>query len=45
MNLALSGAMNGRIVKIVDEAPTSIYEFVELIGERKELSSEPLANP
>ncbi len=42
MNLALTGAMDGRIVNIVDEAPTSIYELVE---ETMEPSSEPLANP
>jgi len=45
MHLALTGAMDGRIVNIVDEAPTSIYELVELIGETMEPSSEPLANP
>jgi nucleoside-diphosphate-sugar epimerase len=45
MNLALTGAMDGRIVNIVDEAPTSIYELVELVGEKMEPSSEPLANP
>ena len=45
MHLALTGAMDGRIVNIVDEAPTSIYELVELVGEKMEPSSEPLANP
>lgn len=45
MNLALTGAMDGRIVNIVDEAPTSIYELAGLVGEEMELSSEPLANP
>ena len=45
MNLALTGAMDGRIVNIVDEAPTSIYELVELVGETMEPSSAPLANP
>ena len=45
MNLALTGAMDGRIVNIVDEAPTSIYELVELVGEAMEPSSEPLTNP
>jgi len=37
--------MDGRIVNIADEAPTSIYELVELVGETMEPSSEPLANP
>ena len=45
MNVALTGAMDGRIVNIVDEAPTSIYELVELVGEKMEASSEPLPNP
>jgi dTDP-4-dehydrorhamnose reductase len=42
MNLALTGAMDGRIVNIVDEAPTSIYELIKLVGETMEPSSEPL---
>jgi UDP-glucose 4-epimerase len=45
MKLALTGAMDGHIVNIVDEAPTSIYELVALAGETMEPSSEPLANP
>jgi UDP-glucose 4-epimerase len=45
MKLALTGAMDRRIVNIVDEAPTSIYELVELVGGTMEPSSEPLANP
>ncbi len=45
MKLALTGAMDGRIVNIGDDAPTSIYELAELAGEAIEPSSEPLANP
>jgi len=45
MNLALTGAMDGRIVNIADEAPTSIYELVELVGGSIEPSGEPLVNP
>jgi len=45
MNLALAGAMDGRIVNIVDEAPTSIYELAGLVGETMEPSAEPLVNP
>jgi len=45
MRLALTGAMDGRVVNIVDEAPTSIYELVELVGETLDGSSEPLTNP
>lgn len=43
--LALSGKMDGNIVNIVDEAPTSIYELVELVGGTMEPSAEPLINP
>jgi len=45
MHLALTGAMDGRIVNITDEASMTIYELVELVGETMEPSSEPLANP
>lgn len=45
MHLALTGAMDGRIVNIVDEAPTSIYELAGLVGETMEPSVEPLVNP
>ena len=45
MNLALTGAMDGRIANIADEAPTSIYELVALAGGTMEPSSAPLDNP
>lgn len=45
MNLALTGTMDGRIVNIADEAPTSIYELVALVGGTMEPSSAPLDNP
>ncbi|OWJ58635.1 NAD-dependent epimerase/dehydratase family protein [Inquilinus limosus] len=45
MQLALGGAMDGRIVNIADEAPTSIYELAALVGETMESSAEPLASP
>lgn len=45
MTLALTGAMDGRIVNIADEAPTSIYELVALVGGTMEPSSVPLDNP
>lgn len=45
MNLALTGAMDGRIVNIADEAPTSIYELVGLVGGAMDASSAPLENP
>lgn len=45
MNMALGGAFDGRIVNISDEAPTTLYELVGLIGEAMPSSSEPLKNP
>jgi UDP-glucose 4-epimerase len=43
--LALSGAFDGRIINVADEAPTSVYELVELVGGHMEPSSKPLTNP
>lgn len=43
--LALNWAMDGRVVNITDEAPTSLYELVELAGGKLEPSSAPLTNP
>lgn len=45
VSMALAGKMDGRVVNISDEAPTSIYELVRLVGETMESSSEPLPNP
>jgi len=45
MSLALTGTMDGRIVNIADDAPTSIYELVALAGGTMEPSSVPLDNP
>ncbi len=45
MQLALDGVMDGRIVNLTDDAPTSIYELVGLVGGTMAPSSEPLANP
>jgi nucleoside-diphosphate-sugar epimerase len=45
MYLALSGAMDGRIVNIVDEAPTTIYELTQIAGDAVEPSGAPLSNP
>lgn len=45
LNLALAGAMDGRIVNIADEAPMSIYEIANLVGSPIAPSSEPLVNP
>lgn len=45
IELALSGAFDGRIVNISDEAPMSIYELANVVGESLEPSSAPLENP
>jgi UDP-glucose 4-epimerase len=45
LHLALNGVMDGRIVNISDEAPTSIYELTALVDENLASSREPLANP
>lgn len=43
--LALGGALDGKIVNIADDAPTTVYELVELVGGTMEPSAEPLMNP
>ncbi|WP_066794986.1 NAD-dependent epimerase/dehydratase family protein [Sphingomonas soli] len=44
-NLALAGALDGHVVNISDDAPTSFFELFELIGVEMQPSSEPLPNP
>ena len=39
------GTMDGRIVNISDDAPTSFYESIKIVAEKMEPSSEPLNNP
>lgn len=43
--LALTGAWDGRIVNITDEAPTSLYELVEIAGGAMDPSSRALEHP
>lgn len=45
MAMALAGVMDGQVVNISDEAPTSVYELVRLVGGVMEPSAAPLANP
>lgn len=45
VQLALTGAMDGRIVNIVDDAPTTLYEMAAIVGASIEQSAEPLTNP
>jgi nucleoside-diphosphate-sugar epimerase len=43
--LALSGAMDHRIVNITDDAPVTVYEMAQHANDPIEGSAEPLANP
>lgn len=45
ITLALGGAIDRRIVNIADEAPTSVYELVRLVGGSMESSGAPLVDP
>jgi UDP-glucose 4-epimerase len=45
VDLALTGAMDGRIVNICDDAPTTLYEMASLVGSPVEPSTEPLTDP
>jgi UDP-glucose 4-epimerase len=45
VELALTGVMDGRVVNIVDDAPTTAYEIANLVGSPIEPSAEPLTNP
>ena len=45
VELALTGAMDGRIVNICDDAPTTLYEMASLVGSPIEPSAEPLTDP
>jgi nucleoside-diphosphate-sugar epimerase len=45
VRLALTGAMDGRIVNITDDAPVTVYELSEYAGDPLEGSAAPLANP
>ncbi|PTW47366.1 RmlD substrate binding domain-containing protein [Sphingomonas faeni] len=43
--LALDGTFDGHIVNIADEAPTTIYELVDMVGESMPPSCEPMPDP
>lgn len=45
MQLALTGALDGHVVNIVDGVPISMYELVALGGGSMEPSAAPLINP
>ncbi|GAA4326913.1 complex I NDUFA9 subunit family protein [Mucilaginibacter gynuensis] len=45
VSMALDGIMDQQIVNISDEAPTTLYELLKLVGEQMDPSADPLINP
>jgi len=45
VRLSLTGAMDGRIVNLTDDAPVTVFEMARLAGQPIEGSAEPLGNP
>jgi hypothetical protein len=45
VELGLTGAMDGRIVNICDDAPTTLYEMANIVGSPNGPSAEPLTDP
>ena len=45
VNLALTGALDGHVVNVADDAPTTFFELFELVGASMAPSSEPLTDP
>ena len=45
VRMALSGALDGRIVNLTDDAPVTVLEMSRLAGAPMEGSAEPLVNP
>lgn len=45
VRLALTGAADGRVVNLTDDAPVTVWEMAELAGDPVEASAAPLANP
>jgi UDP-glucose 4-epimerase len=45
VQLALTGAMDGRVVNLTDDAPASVYEIARVVGADYKESAEPLTNP
>lgn len=43
--LALTGVMDGRIVNIADDAPSTLYDMAQAVGVSIEPSAEPLKHP
>ncbi|WP_433863766.1 NAD-dependent epimerase/dehydratase family protein [Sphingobacterium thalpophilum] len=45
VKMALEGLMDRRIVNISDDGPTSLYQLLQLVGEKMDPSADPLENP
>lgn len=45
VRLALTGATDGRVVNVTDDAPVSVWEMAMLAGQPVEESAAPLENP
>lgn len=45
VELALTGAMDGHVVNIVDEAPVTVYELARVVGVSYQPSAGPLSKP
>jgi hypothetical protein len=45
MRIALTGAMDGRIVNVSDDAPVTVYEMTQLAGNPIAANAEPLDHP
>ncbi|MGH3471781.1 MAG: NAD-dependent epimerase/dehydratase family protein [Nocardioidaceae bacterium] len=45
VRLALAGAADGRIVNLTDDAPVTVWEMAELVGDPVEASAAPLEHP
>lgn len=45
VQLALTGAMDGHVVNLADDAPASVYEIARVVGADYPESAAPLTNP
>ncbi len=45
MRLALAGTMDGRIVNVTDDAPVTVFEMTQMVGNPIAASAAPLENP
>jgi UDP-glucose 4-epimerase len=45
VRLALSGALDGRIANVTDDAPVTVFDMARLAGAPIDGSAQPLVNP